>query len=95
MPAEFDIADQASKNLIAEVVKHIPPTKTGITISATDSCFRDILLRVQLCLVRVAALHYWREGRLLFSFNDGDLVGVERLFQKGLGIDQSGIGWKI
>ena len=74
MPAEFDIADQASKNLIAEVVKHIPPTKTGITISATDSWYANPSRRGKLYLLREGLLAYRREGRLLFSFNDGDLV---------------------
>ncbi len=80
MSAEFDFADQAAKQLIASIASRIEPGKKSITIPATESWYAMPGRKGNLYLLREGMLGYRREGRLLFSFNDGDLVGVENVF---------------
>ncbi len=80
MPSEFDQADQASKALIANLVRQIPAPKQSLTLPATDSWYANPARKGSLYFLREGMLAYRREGRLLFSFNDGDLVGVENVF---------------
>jgi len=80
VPAEFDVADQASKELVSEILKHMSPTKQGVTLPATESWYANPARRGHLYFLREGMLAYRREDRLLFSFNDGDLVGVENVF---------------
>lgn len=80
VPAEFDVADQVSKRLVGELLQHMTPIKQGITLPATESWYANPARRGSLFFLKEGMLAYRREDRLLFSFNDGDLVGVENVF---------------
>ena len=80
LPAEFDEADRASKRLVAEIVNGMTPEQSSKKISATENWYANNSRRGNLYLLREGTLAYRREGRLLFSFNEGDLVGVEHVF---------------
>ena len=56
------------------------PTKKGVTLPATESWYGNPARRGNLYVLKEGMLAYRREDRLLFSFNDGDLVGVENVF---------------
>jgi signal-transduction protein with cAMP-binding, CBS, and nucleotidyltransferase domain len=80
LPPEFDDADRKSKELIAAIIEHVPPGRKQLSIPATDSWYANPTRRGKLYFLKEGLLGYRREGRLLFSFNDGDLVGVENVF---------------
>ena len=80
LPQEFDVADQASKTLVAALVSAIAPTTAKISVPATGSWYSNAARKGNLYFLREGMLEYRREGRLLFSFNEGDLVGVENVF---------------
>ncbi|MFN8391535.1 MAG: cyclic nucleotide-binding domain-containing protein [Bdellovibrionota bacterium] len=80
MPSEFETADKKSKDLLAEILKHVPPARANVTVPATDAWYMLPTRRGKLYRLLEGMLAYRRDGRVLFSFNDGDLIGVENVF---------------
>ncbi len=80
LPDEFHVADSASKELIRQITSTIEPSRAAQTIRATQSWYDDASRRSFLYVLQDGMLSCSREGRDLFSFDVGDLVGVESVF---------------
>lgn len=80
MPEEFEAADRESKRLIAGLLAGLEPSRPGLIVRATESWYGEPSRRGNLYLLRDGSLSYRRQGRTLFSFNEGDLVGIESVF---------------
>ncbi len=80
VPAEFAIADQSSKTIISQIVEQIVPLQKGITIPAIESWYTNAARKGKVYVLRDGMLACRRNGRLLFYYNEGDLVGLETLF---------------
>ena len=80
LPDEFHLADAASKELIRQITAAIPPARSEQTLRATASWYEDPTRRSFLYVILDGMLTCSREGRDLFSFDVGDLVGVESVF---------------
>lgn len=80
VPAEFAIADQSSKTLIDHLLAQIVPLQKGVTIPATESWYATPGRKGKVYVLRDGMLAFRRNGRLLFYYNEGDIVGLETLF---------------
>ena len=80
LPDEFHAADAASKELVAQITAVIQPSRAAQTLRATPSWYGDPSRRGYLYVLRDGMLNCSRDGRNLFSFDVGDLVGVENVF---------------
>lgn len=80
VPAEFAIADQSSKTLASHLVEQIVPLQKGITIPATESWYSSSSRKGKIYIIKDGMLACRRNGRLLFYYNEGDLIGLETLF---------------
>lgn len=80
VPAEFAIADQSSKTLVSQLIENITPLRKDITMPACESWFSSSSRRGNIYILKDGMLACRRNGKLLFFYNDGDLVGLETLF---------------
>lgn len=79
MPEEFESVDTASKALVSRLVEGLTPLRREVAVRATSSWYDSPARKGNLYVLRDGALSYRRQGRTLFSFNEGDLVGVENV----------------
>ena len=80
LPAEFEQYDLESKEILSHLVRSIPPKRTNLKVPATSSWYADPSRKGNLYLLKEGMLTYRRDSKILFSFNEGDLVGVENFF---------------
>jgi signal-transduction protein with cAMP-binding, CBS, and nucleotidyltransferase domain len=80
LPAEFERYDLESKEILTHIVRSIQPKRTNLKVTATSSWYADPSRKGNLYLLKEGMLTYRRDGKTLFSFNEGDLVGVENFF---------------
>jgi CRP/FNR family transcriptional regulator, cyclic AMP receptor protein len=77
---EIDALNARSKELISRVLYSIAPTSSGMKLPADAYLFEGACNRAVLYLLRDGNLEYSRNGRTLFSYDEGDLVGLEAIF---------------
>lgn len=80
LPAEFERYDLESKEILTLIVRSIQPKRTNVKVPATSSWYADPSRKGNLYLLKEGMLTYRLDGKTLFSFNEGDLVGIENFF---------------
>jgi len=80
LTAELEALDGRSKELVAKILDRVPPLRSGVRLPAEQSLFDGTEGRANLYLLRDGHLSYAKGGRLLFTYDEGDLLGLQNFF---------------
>ncbi len=88
-PSEFHYLNEQSKDLVLKLFKDLKPSATFYKIPpdrdlASDEEFKDVLI-----VIKEGSLTSRRHDRRLFTYEQGDVVGIERLFRPTPGVEIS------
>ena len=78
-PPEFERIATRAKEVLAELLPHIPPAVKGSKISSNQDVFSVAARKGKLFVLRDGTLSYSVQNRTLFFFDPGDLIGAEHL----------------
>ena len=76
---EFSRINDECKHLIKVLMSGIPAMQESVRIGAGDSIYGDSKEGV-ICLVRKGYVNYIKDGQTLYIFDEGDLVGLEKIY---------------
>lgn len=80
VPAEFEVADQSSKRLLTQLLEAIPALRKDMTLPATESWYSNPQRKNNIYVLKEGMLACRRNGKLLFYYNEGDLIGLDSIF---------------
>lgn len=79
-PPEFDALSQRCKTLLEEILAKLPIQGEPFKLGASKTLFEPGEGRMSLYVLRDGNLAYNLRDRILFYYQEGDLIGVERDF---------------
>ncbi len=79
-PTEFEALNMRCAGLIGEILTHVPVLKSRSTILSSQTLFSNPAEKGTLYFLVEGMLAYVKDGRTLFFFSEGDLVGLENHF---------------
>lgn len=82
---EFEQFNNRAKNLVAEIVSDMPVKQQGKKLEAMKALYDDPESENCLYVLKEGNLKFERDNRLLFVYDEGDLLGIERMFLKANG----------
>lgn len=80
LTAELEALDGRSKELISKILDRVPPLRAGVRLPAEQSLFEGPASRANLYLLKDGNLSYGKGGRVLFTYDEGDLLGLQNFF---------------
>lgn len=84
-PADVHELNAKCKTLLADILGDVSPMREAVTIPAETELFREPLSEGGLFLLKEGALSHAREDRVVFFYEEGDLVGLEHCLGSSLG----------
>lgn len=76
---ELEALDSRSKELVSKILEKVSPVRS-FRLPAEQRLFDDSPSRPYLYLLRDGQLSYQKGGRVLFTYDEGDLLGLQNLF---------------
>ena len=77
-PADVHELNAKCKTLLAEILGGISPTREAVKICSETELFKEPSSEGALYLLKDGALSHAREDRVIFFYEEGDLVGLEQ-----------------
>jgi CRP/FNR family transcriptional regulator, cyclic AMP receptor protein len=82
-PDEFKRLDARAKAVLADLLQNVPPVKAKARISSNQDVFTSADRKGKLYLIKDGILSYVVQGKALFYFEPGDLIGTEHFLTGG------------
>ena len=88
-PNEFFYLNEQAKDLVLKLFKDLKPAATFYKIPADRDLASDDEFKDTLVLIKEGSFTCRRHDRRLFTYEHGDVVGIERLFRPTPGVEIS------
>lgn len=89
---EFEQFNNRSKNLVADIISDLTPKQEGKKLTAMAGLYDEPESANSLYVLKEGNLKFERDNRLLFVYDEGDLLGIEQMFLKSNGKAYSEFG---